>query len=240
VSISTDVDRELEDEHRMGEKSQELFSELKSRHRKKHWQCLLISLICFIISAVAFVFQILGLHNILFCHKEALGHLYIPVLIVLSFSSIIAILGVILAQITILRGKELPPYATALGTPVLVISSTAHLAYGGRQQKKGRKTGEQLALHSRTYEASRQSFCWPYAYNYSSASMANDGSAVELVGSPVLQNYTQGATPIADRVIGQIIQLSSGGFQIKFYYPHREDVSTLQASQNAPETDAKP
>jgi hypothetical protein len=211
----------------MGEKSQELLSELKSKHRKKHWQCLLISLICFIISAVAFVFQILALHNILFCHKEALGHLYIPVLIVLSFSSTIAILGVILAQITILRGKELPPYATALGTPVLVISSTAHLAYGGRQ-------------HSRTYEASRQPFCWRYAHNYSSASMANDRSAIELAESPVLQNYTQGPTPIADRVIGKIIQLSSGGFQIKFYHPHREDVSTLQASQNAPETNPEP
>jgi hypothetical protein len=66
--------------------------------------------------------------------------------------------------------------------------------------------------------------------------MANDGGAIELFDSPILQNYMQGPIPIADRVIGQIIQLSSGGFQMIFRYPHREDMLTRQASQDAPKT----
>jgi hypothetical protein len=201
VSISTDVDRELEEERRMGEESQELLSKIKTKHRKKHWQCLLISLVCFIISAAAFTFQIVAYHDLYYCHREALGHLYTPVLVVFSFSSTIATLGVILDQYRILRGGDAPLHATALGTPVLVLSSTAHLAKGGRQQKKDRRAGEQPALHSRRYEASRQPFCWRYADNYSSSSTVNDGDAVELVEASILQNYTQGPLLVEDRVI---------------------------------------
>jgi hypothetical protein len=132
---------------------------------KKHWQCLVISLICFIISGIAFAFQLLAYHDIWYCHKENLAHLYMPVLVVFSFSSVWAIGGVIVGQYHALRGGDAPPHATALGTPVLVLSSTVHLAKGGRQQKKDRRAGEQPA-HSRRHEASRQPFCWRYANSY--------------------------------------------------------------------------
>jgi hypothetical protein len=132
------------------------------KNKRKNKQCLLISAICFIISGIAFTFQLLAYHDILYCHREALGHLYTPVLIVLSFGSIIAILGVSVAQMYILIGEQYPPFATALGTPVLVICSTVHLtpkgirwlrgwyrAYRGKKEEK-----EGMEKVSR-YEASR-------------------------------------------------------------------------------------
>jgi hypothetical protein len=123
-------------------------------------KCFAISAVCFCISVLACSFQILALHAINYCYSEPLMHLYYPVLTLVSLTSTIAILGTCVNQAHVLLNRELPPFATALGTPVLVICATVHLAHIGFEhlQQKYSGIGDEQQSISRTYEASKP-FC---------------------------------------------------------------------------------
>jgi len=64
--------------------------------------------------------------NIQFCDGEDLMMLYWGFWTLIQVGSVIAILGIALNQWKTLRDAKLPPWPTALGTPVLVIAGFGH------------------------------------------------------------------------------------------------------------------
>lgn len=73
---------------------------------------------------VAVVIQALTIFALQHCIKEDLLGLYWPIWTLLGLGTSIAMLGIVLCQVYALANQEWPPFATALGTPVLVVCSS--------------------------------------------------------------------------------------------------------------------
>ncbi|GKT42280.1 uncharacterized protein ColSpa_02461 [Colletotrichum spaethianum] len=69
------------------------------------------------------VFTLMALQ---FCDGEDLMSLYWSTFTMIQVGSLIAVCGVILALVHQLRQRKHPPWALALGTPVLVIAGLFH------------------------------------------------------------------------------------------------------------------
>ncbi len=97
-----------------------------STHNKVRLQCLVISLVCAIVSLGAVVIETMALFNIQYCDGEDLATLYWASWTLLQAGSLIAILGISLNQWYDLNHQKPPPWNVALGTPVLVVAAFAH------------------------------------------------------------------------------------------------------------------
>lgn len=64
-----------------------------------------------------------------FCDGENLISLYWSTWTMIQVGSLIAMMGIILAMAHSLRNRRHPPWALALGTPVLVIAGLLHLIH---------------------------------------------------------------------------------------------------------------
>ncbi|EHK97782.1 hypothetical protein M7I_6443 [Glarea lozoyensis 74030] len=82
-----------------------------------------IVFLCFVLSFVCIVFECFALFNIEFCDGEDLTQMYWGFWSILQVGSLIAIGGVLLQFWIILSGVGTPPWAVALGTPVLVFAA---------------------------------------------------------------------------------------------------------------------
>lgn len=70
-----------------------------------------------------------------FCDGEDLMALYWSTWTVMQIGSLIAIFGVLLAVFHSIRGRKHPPWALALGTPVLVVAGLGHIIQGALHKK---------------------------------------------------------------------------------------------------------
>lgn len=82
-----------------------------------------IVMLCFTISVICVILECFAAFNIQFCDGEDLIQLYWGFWSILQVGSLIAIVGVILQFWIILSGVGTPPWAVALGTPVLVFAA---------------------------------------------------------------------------------------------------------------------
>ncbi|OAR02208.1 hypothetical protein LLEC1_01128, partial [Akanthomyces lecanii] len=105
------------------------FAEHPGRLQTRLRTCLGICTVCVLISTVIVVMEVYTLLALQFCDGEDLMSLYWSTWTMIQLGSLIAMVGVILAMVHTLRNKRHPPWALALGTPVLVIAGLLHMCY---------------------------------------------------------------------------------------------------------------
>ncbi|KAL7811939.1 hypothetical protein V8C26DRAFT_407638 [Trichoderma gracile] len=90
---------------------------------------MLMCLACVLVSAAVVVMEGFSLLALQFCDGENLISLYWSTWTMIQVGSLIAMMGIILAMAHSLRNRRHPPWALALGTPVLVIAGLLHLIH---------------------------------------------------------------------------------------------------------------
>ncbi|KAL6876285.1 hypothetical protein HDV57DRAFT_158061 [Trichoderma longibrachiatum] len=90
---------------------------------------MLMCLACVVVSAAVVVMEGFSLLALQFCDGENLISLYWSTWTMIQVGSLIAMMGIILAMAHSLRNRRHPPWALALGTPVLVIAGLLHLIH---------------------------------------------------------------------------------------------------------------
>lgn len=76
-----------------------------------------------------------------FCDLEPLASLYWSTWTVLVVGGIVAIFGISLHIRNLIKSRKLPPWALALGTPVLVVAGLGHY-FQGKLSRKARRIAE--------------------------------------------------------------------------------------------------
>ncbi|KAG5965483.1 hypothetical protein E4U57_004066 [Claviceps arundinis] len=90
---------------------------------------ILLSVACVLMSATVVIIEAFALLALQFCDGEDLMSLYWSTWTMLQVGSLIALLGIVLALLFSHRDRKHPPWALALGTPVLVIAGILHLIH---------------------------------------------------------------------------------------------------------------
>ncbi|KAL7918672.1 hypothetical protein ACQKWADRAFT_323583 [Trichoderma austrokoningii] len=112
-----------------GQEAIELYSHDPRRRARKLVKFMLMCFGCVIVSAAVVVMEAFALLALQFCDGENLISLYWSTWTMTQVGSLIAMMGIILAMAHSLRNKRHPPWALALGTPVLVIAGLLHLIH---------------------------------------------------------------------------------------------------------------
>ncbi|KAK3987404.1 hypothetical protein QBC44DRAFT_119137 [Cladorrhinum sp. PSN332] len=108
--------------------------EYRNRMRKCFYICSLYASI----SVVAVVMEVYALMALQFCDGEDLMSLYWSTWTMLQVGSLIAVFGILLSVSNSLRGRKNPPWALALGTPVLVVAGIGHAFHHAVRKRAGR------------------------------------------------------------------------------------------------------
>lgn len=111
-------------------------------------RCYWISVVAGLLSLGITVLECFVLMTLQFCDQEPLASLYWSTWTVLQVGAVVAILGIALHTRHMIRGRRPPPWALALGTPVLVVAGLGHYV-----QSKVRRGSR--ALTTLTRERSR-------------------------------------------------------------------------------------
>ncbi|KAL2130310.1 hypothetical protein VTI74DRAFT_6636 [Chaetomium olivicolor] len=104
-------------------------------YKNKMRKCMLICSVYAAISVVAVVMEVYALMALQFCDGEDLMPLYWSTWTMMQVGSVIAIFGIMLAMFNSLRGNKNPPWALALGTPVLVVAGIGHAVHGAMRKR---------------------------------------------------------------------------------------------------------
>ncbi|KAG5960956.1 hypothetical protein E4U58_004482 [Claviceps cyperi] len=99
---------------------------------------ILLSVACVLMSTTVVIIEAFALLALQFCDGEDLMSLYWSTWTMLQVGSLIALMGIVLALLFSHRDRKHPPWALALGTPVLVIAGLLHLIHDcSRKRVKG-------------------------------------------------------------------------------------------------------
>lgn len=135
----------------------ERIEELRARDRErvrllKH--CFWFCLGCGFISLVVVIMEAFVIMALQFCDGEPIVSLYWATWTMLSVGGLIAIWGICLHVRHMITGKKHPPWALALGTPVLVVAGLGHYFQGKvRRSRAARSIKERSRSRGRTSEA---------------------------------------------------------------------------------------
>ncbi|KAL2017554.1 hypothetical protein VTK56DRAFT_1988 [Thermocarpiscus australiensis] len=132
------------------------------RYRNIMKKCMVVCSFYAAISVVAIVMEVYALLALQFCDGEDLMQLYWSTWTMLQVGSVIAIFGILLAVFNSLRGNKNPPWALALGTPVLVVAGIGHAVHGAMRKRvqkvgsrgRGRRRAMSAGTSSRRLESS--------------------------------------------------------------------------------------
>ncbi|KAL2260767.1 hypothetical protein VTK26DRAFT_5142 [Humicola hyalothermophila] len=140
------------------EKARVLGLEPGSREYKRRMQrCVMFCSIYSVIAVVAVVMEVYALLALQFCDGEDLMPLYWSTWTMLQVGSVIAIFGILLAVINTLRGNKNPPWALALGTPVLVVAGIGYAVHGAMRKRVRRVRSRSRSRRRRALSISSSS-----------------------------------------------------------------------------------
>ncbi|PHH77080.1 hypothetical protein CDD80_949 [Ophiocordyceps camponoti-rufipedis] len=111
-------------------KAQEALEQHPGRSRmrlKALRKALFADLMCVAVSTVVVIMEAFALLALQFCDGEDLMSLYWSTWTMIQVGALIAMSGIVLALVHSLRDSKHPPWALAMGTPVLVIAGILHL-----------------------------------------------------------------------------------------------------------------
>ncbi|KAF5003619.1 hypothetical protein FDECE_9824 [Fusarium decemcellulare] len=106
---------------------------------KRVRQSVIMCLGCVSVSTVIVIMEAYCILALQFCDGEDLISLYWSTWTMIQVGSLIAMIGIILALAHTLRGRKHPPWALALGTPVLVIAGFLHLFHDCTKKRVKKK-----------------------------------------------------------------------------------------------------
>ncbi|KAH8125856.1 hypothetical protein FP744_10009136 [Trichoderma asperellum] len=112
-----------------GQEAIELYSHEPQRRSRSLVKYMLMCLGCVIVSTAIVIMEAFALLALQFCDGENLISLYWSTWTMTQVGSLIAMMGIILAMAHSLRNRRHPPWALALGTPVLVTAGLLHLIH---------------------------------------------------------------------------------------------------------------
>ncbi|KAL6849058.1 hypothetical protein ACO1O0_008588 [Amphichorda felina] len=110
-----------------GQEAIERFGDNPKKRAKRLRLFIFLCLGCVMVSTVIVVMEVYALLALQFCDGEDLMSLYWSTWTMIQVGSLIAMVGIILAMLHSLKNSKHPPWALALGTPVLVIAGFLHL-----------------------------------------------------------------------------------------------------------------
>lgn len=99
------------------------------------YRCFYTAMISGLVSLVAAVIEAFALLTLQFCDEEPLSSLYWSTWTVLQVGGVVAIFGISLHVRHMIKGTRHPPWALALGTPVLVVAGLGHYFQGKLKRK---------------------------------------------------------------------------------------------------------
>ncbi|PFH59001.1 hypothetical protein XA68_12930 [Ophiocordyceps unilateralis] len=119
-------------------------SRLRARALQK---AVMADVICVAVSTVVVIMEAFTLLALQFCDGEDLMSLYWSTWTMIQVGALIAMVGIVLALVHSLRDSKHPPWALAMGTPVLVIAGFLHLFHQVTKKniKKIRRKGSTSA-----------------------------------------------------------------------------------------------
>lgn len=103
--------------------------------------CMYLCLLYMSISIVCLVMEVYALLALQFCDGEDLMSLYWATWTMLQLGSMVAIAGIVLAVFNNIRGNKNPPWALALGTPVLVVAGIGHAVHVSMRKRVEKARG---------------------------------------------------------------------------------------------------
>ncbi|KAL7784289.1 hypothetical protein V8C37DRAFT_413445 [Trichoderma ceciliae] len=112
-----------------GQETIEQYSHEPQRRSRSLVKYMLMCLCCVLVSAAVVIMEAFSLLALQFCDGENLISLYWSTWTMIQVGSLIAMMGIILAMAHSWRNRRHPPWALALGTPVLVIAGLLHLIH---------------------------------------------------------------------------------------------------------------
>ncbi|KFH41522.1 hypothetical protein ACRE_077560 [Hapsidospora chrysogenum ATCC 11550] len=112
-----------------GQEAIERFGDDTKKRAKRLRFFIYMCLMCVVLSAVIVIMEAYALMALQFCDGEHLMSLYWSTWTMIQVGSLIAMVGIILAMMHSLKNSKHPPWALALGTPVLVIAGFLHLIH---------------------------------------------------------------------------------------------------------------
>lgn len=112
------------------------------------YRCFYITLFSGFISTLIVILEAFVLLTLQFCDDEPLTSLYWSTWTVLQVGAVVAIFGITLHVRHMIKGRRHPPWALALGTPVLVVAGLGHY-FQGKLKKKARDMKERSRSRSR-------------------------------------------------------------------------------------------
>lgn len=102
------------------------------------YRCFYFALFWGVASLVIAVLEAFVLLALQFCDQEPLTSLYWSTWTVLQVGAVVAIFGISLHVRHMIKGRRHPPWALALGTPVLVVAGLGHY-FQGKIKRKAQK-----------------------------------------------------------------------------------------------------
>lgn len=109
-----------------------------------------------LVSLAVSVLEVFVLLALQFCSQEPLASLYWSTWTVLQVGAVVAIFGICLHVRHMIRGRRNPPWALALGTPVLVVAGIGHYLQG-KFRRKARSVSENLISRNRSLRSASRS-----------------------------------------------------------------------------------
>ncbi|KAK5994103.1 hypothetical protein PT974_07543 [Cladobotryum mycophilum] len=128
-----------------GQDALEKYSHDSRRRARSLRKYMLLCLGCVLLSTVLVVMEAYALLALQFCDGEDLMNLYWSTWTMIQIGSLIAMMGIILALAHSLRNRRHPPWALALGTPVLVIAGILHLIHDCTKKRVKRRLSKSVA-----------------------------------------------------------------------------------------------
>ncbi|KAK0633478.1 hypothetical protein B0T14DRAFT_491646 [Immersiella caudata] len=107
-------------------------------YRRRMTTCMIWCVFLFGCAVVSVVMEVYALLALQFCDGEDLMSLYWSTWTMLQLGSLVAIAGIILSVYNGIRGNKNPPWALALGTPVLVVAGIGHALHSSMRKRVDR------------------------------------------------------------------------------------------------------
>lgn len=122
-----------------------------AKRQRLIYNCFYKTLICGGLALITAILEAFDLLTLQFCDQEPLASLYWSTWTVLQVGAVVAIFGISLHVRHMIKGSRPPPWALALGTPVLVVAGLGHY-FQGKVKRRVRSVSQNLKSRSRSSE----------------------------------------------------------------------------------------
>lgn len=113
------------------------------------YRCFYVSIAFGVVGLVITILEAFVLLALQFCDEEPLASLYWSTWTVLQVGAVVAMFGITLHVRHMIKGRRHPPWALALGTPVLVVAGLGHY-FQGKLKKKANDIKSNRSIRSRS------------------------------------------------------------------------------------------